>query len=253
MARKLSLSLAIAALTAHLISPACVAETTGTVPTPGSGTASSSSTTTIPHKPAVASAKASNPGSNPTARTTKPRGTPSAKAGGKEPASAKAESVKPPAKKRAEVLDPNQFFGMAMIGYAAAKQAPEVMENLFCYCGCDLTDSHISLLDCFTSIHGVDCHICQEEAQIALKMHKQGDSMVKIQRRIDEEFAKQYPFEEDTPTYKKYKANRLWVKGGPANNQPASTGLGPDPKNPKLKPGAKAGNCCAGDKHGKGK
>jgi hypothetical protein len=236
MVRKLSLSLAIAGLIAQLIISGCAAGTAS----PGASKKTTAKPATkppssLPARPEKASRKAKS------GTTTKAS------------SSSSATDKKP----RAQVLDPNQFFGMAMIGYAAAKAAPEVMENLFCYCGCDLTDSHISLLDCFTSIHGVDCSICQEEAQIALKLHKQGMPMPKIQRRIDEEFARQYPFEEDTPTYTKYKAKRLWIKsdaksGGtkaesaPKSEPAATTGSGSDPKKPKLKPGAKAGNCCGG-------
>ncbi|MBX9720408.1 MAG: hypothetical protein K2X81_03340, partial [Candidatus Obscuribacterales bacterium] len=51
------------------------------------------------------------------------------------------------AETRKDVLEPGQFFGLASFGYASAKACPEVMEKLFCYCGCDLTDSHNSLLD----------------------------------------------------------------------------------------------------------
>ena len=66
--------------------------------------------------------------------------------------------------KLAPVLDPNKYFGKAKLGYAAAQLCPEICAKLFCYCGCDETDEHDTLLDCFTTDHGVDCHICQEEA-----------------------------------------------------------------------------------------
>jgi hypothetical protein len=240
MVSKLSLSLSIAGLTVQLITSSCAAaETSPASPPP-------------PPPPRKSPAK-SGAKPAPAAASAKPSSSPSAPPQSSSPTASAATGKKP----RAEVLNPDQFFGMAMIGYAAAKAAPEVMENLFCYCGCDLTDSHTSLLDCFTSIHGVDCHICQDEAQIALRLHKQGLPMLKIQQQIDEEFSKQYPFEEDTPTYKNYKAHRLWVKGGAVDTKPdaaasgsnsATGSTGPDPKNPKLKPGAKAGNCC-GAKH----
>lgn len=115
---------------------------------------------------------------------------------------------------RKEVLDPSKFFGLASFGYAAAKSCPEVMEKLFCYCGCDLTDSHVSLLDCFTSIHGVDCHICQEEAILARKMNSDGSPIAEIQKSIDEKYSKDYPFEQDTPAYKNYKATHYGVGAG---------------------------------------
>src|SRR5437016_679078 len=61
------------------------------------------------------------------------------------------------------VLEPGKFFGEAAMGYASAQAAPQVMSKLFCYCGCDTTDGHSALIDCYTSMHGQDCHICQEE------------------------------------------------------------------------------------------
>ncbi len=168
-----------------------------------------------------------------------------------------ADKSKAPARK--EVLDPGQFPGMASFGYASAKACPEVMEKLFCYCGCDLTDSHTSLLDCFTSMHGIDCHICQEEALLANKMHKDGTSIADIQKEIDEKYSKEYPFEQDTPAYKKYKSTRLWVKDGAGSQVKFGTQVaGPEaPKetpastNPKLKPGKEVGKCCSGDEHSK--
>src|SRR5579871_413239 len=57
----------------------------------------------------------------------------------------------------AKVLDPEKFFGDAQVGYQAAQQCPEIIAKLFCYCGCDISDSHTSLLDCFTTDHGADC------------------------------------------------------------------------------------------------
>lgn len=178
------------------------------------------------------------------------------------------------------VLEPSRFFGAAAIGYAAAKAAPEIMALLFCYCGCDITDSHQTLLDCFATPHGVDCHICQEEAVLALKLKREGVSSTEIQRIIDEKYQDQYPFEEDSPRYQKYKANRLYAAraslgeksaekktpGGQISNTPAGPDLpggpadglpaGPDAPadkpgskwKPKLKPGRTHNSeCCKGE------
>lgn len=160
-----------------------------------------------------------------------------------------------------EVLEPSRFFGLAQFGYAAAKAAPAVMSKLFCYCGCDLTDSHNSLLDCFTSIHGVDCHICQEEAILAVKMHREGDDIATIQKAVDEKYAKDYPFEQDTAAYKLYKATHFNVKPGSGVTatpvKPGAEAAGPEDPDavvdtktktiPKLKPGKKIPKCCAED------
>lgn len=160
----------------------------------------------------------------------------------------------------APVLDPEKFFGNAKAGYMAAKEAPDVCLKLFCYCGCDLTDEHNSLLDCFTSDHGVDCHICQEEALIGLKMKRQGKSMAEIQKAVDIMFYKQYPFDEVSPALKKYRAERLWkgteaTQGQAGGGSSGATGPGSGPgaarkrgtqKKASTGKSAKAGSCCSG-------
>lgn len=141
------------------------------------------------------------------------------------PASAEPQApgaAKPPAnqstddktEKLAPVLDPGQFFGPAAMGYAAAKGCPHVCYKLFCYCGCDITDNHKNLLDCFTSLHGVDCHICQEESMLALRMTRNEEPLAAVQKTIDEMYSNKYPFKEETPALKRYKATRKWQPTG---------------------------------------
>lgn len=158
-------------------------------------------------------------------------------------ANADADKNKDEAYTGPPVLDPGKFYGAAAMGYASAKAAPQVMAKLFCYCGCDISDAHSYLIDCFTSIHGVDCHICQEEAVLALRMHRDGASISDIQKRVDQEYSKQYPFTEDSPAYTKYKATRLWTKPEPTATKPSG-----DWK-PVVKPGMSVGECCSKDEH----
>lgn len=154
---------------------------------------------------------------------------------------------------KTEVLDPNNYVGQVKAGYQAAKEIPDICAKLFCYCGCDMTDCHGSLLDCFTSDHGVDCHICQEEAILALKFHRKGKSLADIQKFIDKRYAKEYPFEVESATLLKYKKERLWDanKKGSASgdSQPSASVNGSDGKaEPKLKAGKKLdASCCGND------
>jgi len=106
-----------------------------------------------------------------------------------------------------EVIAPEKFSGAVAEGYKAAQRAKDVCSKLFCYCGCDLTDEHTSLLDCFTSMHGIDCAICQEEAIIACGMKEQGKTLAQIQKAIDEKFSAQYPWDEASPTFENYLKN----------------------------------------------
>ena len=54
------------------------------------------------------------------------------------------------------LLDPMQFRSRdAMVAYIQAHKQPEVMDQVFCYCGCDQPPhNHKSLLSCFTDTHG---------------------------------------------------------------------------------------------------
>jgi uncharacterized protein with PCYCGC motif len=45
---------------------------------------------------------------------------------------------------------------------------------LHCYCGCDKTDGHKNLLDCFRDTHGSTCAICCGEARDAEAMAGRG-------------------------------------------------------------------------------
>lgn len=143
------------------------------------------------------------------------------------------------------VIDPSNFGGLAAIGYASAKQIPEICSKLFCYCGCDITDNHSSLLDCYTSMHGVDCHICQEEATLALRLHRDGVAMAEIQKQVDEGYQNRYPFQQPSPALRKYIASRLW---GPKNTEAAQTVTGPAGP-PVVKPGFKVTDCCKDKEH----
>lgn len=113
-----------------------------------------------------------------------------------------------------KVLDPGKYIGKAKMGYIAAQRVPELCEKIFCYCGCDYTDEHASLLDCFTSDHGVDCIYCQGEAVMAYKMSRKGSSAADIQKAIDLNWGPKYPFfEQPSPAIKKYWKTRLWAPG----------------------------------------
>src|SRR5271154_5209613 len=128
-----------------------------------------------------------------------------------QPKEAAKKTTNPAAEEKLPaVLPPEQFFGAAAMGYAAAKAVPEVCSKVFCYCGCDITDHHKCLLDCFASLHGVDCHICQEEALQTLRMDRNDDSIAAIQQAIDEGYSSKYPFKEESPALKHYKSIRLW-------------------------------------------
>ena len=50
-------------------------------------------------------------------------------------------------------LDPAQFVGKAAAAHRVAREIPDVLDRLYCYCGCDKHQGHKSLLSCYTDGH----------------------------------------------------------------------------------------------------
>jgi hypothetical protein len=53
-----------------------------------------------------------------------------------------------------KTLDPNLIQGEDRAGYLVAKEIPEILAQLPCFCGCEAV-GHETLLDCFVDGHGV--------------------------------------------------------------------------------------------------
>jgi hypothetical protein len=53
-----------------------------------------------------------------------------------------------------KTLDPNLIQGKDREGYLVAKDIPEILVQLPCFCGCEAV-GHETLLDCFVDEHGV--------------------------------------------------------------------------------------------------
>jgi len=88
------------------------------------------------------------------------------------------------------VLASASFAGYDRIvrSYEAARQMPEVLEGLYCYCDCRHHFNHRSLLTCFQSEHGASCDICLDEAWMAAEMHRHGKSLAEIRHAADAQF-----------------------------------------------------------------
>jgi hypothetical protein len=50
-------------------------------------------------------------------------------------------------------LDPARFVGKARSAHQVARDAPDVLDQLYCYCECDRSIGHKSLLSCYTDGH----------------------------------------------------------------------------------------------------
>lgn len=47
--------------------------------------------------------------------------------------------------------------------YLFAKESPEILARIKCYCGCDMHSNHKSLKECFDSDHASYCDVCKGE------------------------------------------------------------------------------------------
>lgn len=85
-------------------------------------------------------------------------------------------------------LDPARFTGLSAEAYQAAREIPEVIDSLYCYCDCEKHFGHKSLLTCFVDEHAVYCDICIYEALMARDLHRQGMDAAAIRKAVDERF-----------------------------------------------------------------
>jgi hypothetical protein len=65
------------------------------------------------------------------------------------------------------------FFGRAREAYAVAKEIPETLAQLPCYCHCDRSFGHKSLHTCFIDDHAAHCAVCVDEALLAYRLQKE--------------------------------------------------------------------------------
>ena len=89
------------------------------------------------------------------------------------------------------VLDPNQFSDRDIRhAYWVATQIPEVLNQLYCWCGCENRGVHRSNLQCFEDRMATDCAVCVGTAEIAFQMTQNGvRDAAKIQAAVDAKWA----------------------------------------------------------------
>jgi len=78
-------------------------------------------------------------------------------------------------------LSPAQFGGRVRGAYQVAKDIPQTLAQLPCFCECDKAYGHKSLLSCYEDTHSLDCPICQDSALLAGELKKAGlsDSLIR--------------------------------------------------------------------------
>ena len=85
------------------------------------------------------------------------------------------------------VLDPNRFSQPDVRhGYWIATQIPALLNQLYCWCGCENHGQHRSNLQCFEDTMATDCRVCLGTAEIAYKLSQQGvTDAAKVQAAVD--------------------------------------------------------------------
>jgi hypothetical protein len=83
-------------------------------------------------------------------------------------------------------LSPEHFTGRARASYRAAKEIPEILAQLPCFCGCMSSRElgHKNNLYCFADSHGNICELCQTIALEAKEMHRKGIPVETIRSNI---------------------------------------------------------------------
>ena len=96
-----------------------------------------------------------------------------------------AYHANPPALPLPATLDPNTFPDAEnqKIYALAAKEKP-VLYQQPCYCHCDRSQGHESLLDCFVSKHGAGCETCVREDLYSYEQTHKGKTPTQIRAGI---------------------------------------------------------------------
>ena len=69
--------------------------------------------------------------------------------------------------------------------YALAARVKKTLYQQPCYCYCDRSEGHGSLLDCFTSKHGSGCGTCIQEALYTYEQSRKGKTAAQIREGIE--------------------------------------------------------------------
>jgi hypothetical protein len=83
-------------------------------------------------------------------------------------------------------LEPSQFDGaLVQNAYAVAARVKRVLYQQPCYCHCDRSQGHGSLLDCFAGKHAAECGVCIREALYSYEQTKKGKTPAQVRDGIE--------------------------------------------------------------------
>jgi len=80
----------------------------------------------------------------------------------------------------------SEFFTGLVVqnAYTVAARIKKTLYQQPCYCHCDRSQGHGSLLDCFASKHGAGCNICISEDFYAYEQLRKGKTAAQIRAAI---------------------------------------------------------------------
>jgi hypothetical protein len=92
----------------------------------------------------------------------------------------------PPQGQLLETLSPSQFTNIVVQNaYTLAARVKKILYQQPCYCHCDRSQGHTSLLDCFASKHGAGCGVCMREAIYSYEQSRNGKTAAQIRAGIE--------------------------------------------------------------------
>jgi hypothetical protein len=92
----------------------------------------------------------------------------------------------PPQGQLPETLNPSEFTNVVVQNaYILAARVKKILYQQPCYCHCDRSQGHSSLLDCFASKHGAGCGVCMREAIYSYEQSHKGKTPAQIRAGIE--------------------------------------------------------------------
>ncbi len=83
-------------------------------------------------------------------------------------------------------MDPEQFSDpVVRNAYTSAAKVKKVLYQQPCYCHCDRSQGHGSLLDCFVSKHAAGCNVCTKEEFYSSEQAHKGKTGAQIRDGIE--------------------------------------------------------------------
>lgn len=87
---------------------------------------------------------------------------------------------------RKQLADTPKFIPL----FDSVREIPQVIDGIRCNCGCTDPPEFYSLLSCYEG-KGMarDCVVCQGQARLVVRLHKEGKSLQQIRNAVDAKFS----------------------------------------------------------------